>query len=64
VQVRVSEPPEGHGEPRDSGNPAVQADRVCQPDKPEHGQRLGNPPLCHRHLYEAGRGQIPHHERP
>lgn len=63
-QVRVSVPREGLFSPRHPGNPAVQTQRVRQPDKSEHGERLGNPPLCDRYLPQAGRGQVPDLEGP
>lgn len=64
LQVRVPLPREGLGAPRHPGHPAVQAQRVCQPDQPEHGERLGHPALRHRHLSQAGRGQVPHPQGP
>lgn len=63
-QLRVSLPREGLGPPRHPGHAAVQTQRVRQPDQPEHGERLGDPPLRHRHLPQAGRGQVPDPEGP
>lgn len=63
-QVRVSVPREGLCSSRHPGHPAVQTQRVRQPDQPEHGERLGNPPLRHRHLPQAGRGQVPDPQGP
>lgn len=63
-QVRVSVPREGLCSSRHPGHPAVQTQRVRQPDQPEHGERLGNPPLRHRYLPQAGRGQVPDPQGP
>lgn len=64
LQVCVSLPRQRLRSPRHPGHPAVQTQRVRQPDQPEHGERLGNPALCHRHLPQAGRGQVLDPEGP
>ncbi len=62
LQICVSSTPNRDGQARDPGDAAVQAKRVREPDQPEHGERVGRPQMHHRHLHEARRGQIPHHE--
>ena len=64
LQLRVSPACQRHSQACDPGDPAVQAHRVCSPDQPEHGQRLGHPALHCWHLHEAEGGQVPHHEGP